>query len=225
MRFEGFPKEMPAFFTMLSFNNTRAFFEENRALYESAVRAPLLALAEALVPVALSIDPLFDARPSRIISRIRRDTRFSRNKSPYREYMWLGFRRLGESREETCGFYFDFSATEAHWGCGYYHAQRGYMDALRASLVRDSEGALAIVTEPRFAGQFNLCGEAYVRQFGPPESLPEPLRPLYAKKSLYAEHTLDDLSLLFKPALADAVAEGFEALAPFYRLLRACMTS
>jgi uncharacterized protein (TIGR02453 family) len=114
--FEGFSREMVAFFVSLSMNNNKAFFDENKQTYERFVKRPLTELCEALSPTVLSIDPLFDVRPARSVSRIYRDVRFSRNKSPFRDYMWIGFRRVGESSEDSCGFYFDVSATDAQWG-------------------------------------------------------------------------------------------------------------
>ncbi|MED9957791.1 MAG: DUF2461 domain-containing protein [Christensenellales bacterium] len=221
--FTGLPREMLAFFAALRFNNNRAFFEENRAIYERFVRRPLLELAEALAPVVREIDPDVDVRPQRAVSRIYRDLRFRRDKTPYREYMWIGFRHPGESREETCGFYFDVSADEANWGCGYYHMQAEFMQNLRARIVTQSRRVERIVTDPAFAAEFSLMGPAYQRQHAPPPGLCAPLAELYRKKTVYAEHHVTDFERLFSPALADDIASGFRTLAPFYALLRECM--
>lgn len=221
--FEGFSQETIAFFLALGVNNNRDFFEENRAVYERAVRAPLLALAEALGPAVQAIDPEVDIRPGRVVSRIHRDLRFRRDKTPYRDYMWLGFRRIGETREETCGFYFDISATSANWGCGYYHMQPETMRHLREKLVKDPKPVLKMLENAAFESTFALMGDAYVRQHQPPEGMAPALGRLYQKKSVYAEHHAADMSLLFSPGLADAIARDFQVLAPFYAFMRACM--
>lgn len=221
--FNGFPREIISFLTALSFNNNKAFFEENRDVYTRAVKEPLYAFAEALAPVVRGIDPQLDIRPGRSVSRIHKDLRFSRDKSPYRTYVWIGYRRTGESREETCGFYFDLSPQAVHWGCGYYHMQPPYMERLREKIVGMPDRVLSILENPAFAATFSLLGDSYARQHQPPEHLPEPLKALYQKKNVYAEHRLSDMELLFSPVLADRVAEGFRALAPFYALLRECM--
>ena len=108
--FSGFPDVMPAFFVALSMNNNRLFFNENRHVFEDAVKRPMLDLAEDLKQAVSEIDPLFDTKPNHVLSRIYRDIRFSPNKLPYRDHMWLGYRRVGESREDGCGFYFEISA-------------------------------------------------------------------------------------------------------------------
>ena len=221
--FTGFPREMVAFFAALRFNNNHAFFEEHRELYERAVKAPLTALSHALAPAVLAIDPLLDIRPGRALSRIHRDVRFRRDKSPFRDYMWIGYRRTGESREETCGFYFDVSADSAHWGCGYYHMQQPVMRRLRETILARPGRVLTIVEAPAFQARFSLLGETYARQHQPPEGLEKGLHDLYRKKNVYAEHSLEDMDKLFTPQIAEEIAADFRALQPFYELLRECM--
>lgn len=221
--FEGFSQETIAFFIALGFNNNRAFFEENRPVYERTVRKPLLALAEALAPTIHSIDPDMDVRPGRAVSRIHRDLRFRHDKTPYRDYMWIGFRHIGETREETCGFYFDISASAANWGCGYYHMQPETMRTMREKLVDDPKPVLKVLTDPAFTKTYALMGDAYVRQHQPPEGMDPALGMLYRKKTVYAEHHVQDMDSLFSPELADTIAKDFQTLAPFYAFLRTCM--
>lgn len=221
--FQGFTQETFAFFAALQFNNNRDFFEENRPIYEKHVKAPLVALSEALAPTVQSIDPLLDIRPSRVVSRIHRDLRFRKDKTPYREYMWIGYRRVGETREETCGFYFDLSSSQAHWGCGFFHMQHEVMASFRKKLVAEPKRVQKILKAPAFAASFKIEGDAYVRQYQPPEGMPAELGALYRKKSLYAEHAVADMNSLLSARLADEIAEGYRALAPFYALQRECM--
>lgn len=223
--FTGFPKAYIPFLLSLEMSNNREFFEENREVYARVLKEPLYALAEALGPCVRAIDAGFDTRPSRAVSRINRDVRFSNDKSPYRTYMWVGFRHMGEAREETCGFYFDISATAAHFGCGYYHMQPAYMENLRSRIAQRPGHILAILEEEAFARTFEIKGERYQRKFQPPEGLPPALASLYTHKSVYAEHTIDDIGAVFSPRLKDQIEEGFQILAPFYTLLSECMAT
>jgi uncharacterized protein (DUF2461 family) len=50
-------------------------------------------LALLLTPAALEIDPDFNTRATSVVSRIRRDTRYSHDKTMYRDHVWLGYRR------------------------------------------------------------------------------------------------------------------------------------
>lgn len=223
--FQGFAPETIAFFTALRFNNNRDFFEENRPAYEQFVRGPLVALAEALAPVVTKIDPQIDSRPMRAVSRIHRDLRFRNDKTPYRDYMWIGFRRVGEARLETCGFYFDISDRSANWGCGFYHMQPQTMQNLRRLLAEDSKRVQKVVRDKRLLNRFALLGDAYARQHQPPEGMPADLAALYRKKSLYAEHHLQSMDDLFSPRLMETIAEDYGVLTPLYALLRETMVS
>lgn len=223
MMFTGFTEETIAFFAALKFNNNRDFFEAQKPVFERTVREPLIALADALADTVTEIDPQLDVRPGRVVSRIHRDLRFSRNRTPYRDYMWIGYRHVGESREETCGFYFDLSAEAANWGCGYYHMQPETMRNLRAKLVEEPARVRKILCAPVFASRFELMGDAYVRQHQPPEGMDPVLGLVYRKKSVYAEHHVQRMADLFSPTLAKTIAEDFRVLAPFYKFLRACM--
>ena len=222
--FEGFSAEMVSFFVSLSMNNNKVFFEENKQMYERYVKRPLDALCQALGPVVLSIDPLFDTRPARSVSRIHRDVRFSKDKSPFRDYMWIGFRRTGESREDTCGFYFDVSATDAHWGCGYYHVPNETMQNLRELIVEKPRYVLSILEDEKFRSSFALMGERYVKKFEPPFDMPKPLSSLYQMKNIYAEHSIGDMGPLFSKDLLPQIIDGFQTLSGFYTMLRDCMT-
>ena len=65
------------FLTDLRFNNHEPFFAQNKERYETLVKEPLRALCEEMAPVVQVIDPRLDTRPGRVMSRIRRDTRFT----------------------------------------------------------------------------------------------------------------------------------------------------
>ena len=95
--FKGFTDQTFEFFMAIRFNNNRDFFQANRDWYQCAVREPCLALAEALIPVMEDVDPDLETRPWKAVSRINRYIRFSRDKSPYRDYMWLGYRHPGRT--------------------------------------------------------------------------------------------------------------------------------
>ena len=89
MAFSGFCPETYEFLLRVAFNNDKAWFRENKSDFQTYVQQPLLALEEELAPAALAVNPNF--RTGRwAVSRIYRDTRFSKNKDPLRDHMWIG---------------------------------------------------------------------------------------------------------------------------------------
>jgi len=214
--FKGFTEETFSYFMAISVNNNVGFFEDNRAWYERAVKQPLQELAGALAPVLLEIDHAMEVRPAKVVSRIRRDTRFTNDKSPYRDHMWLGFRPAGVPKENTLGFYFDLGSRVSHYGMGFYGDNRPAMDVLRRHLSQDAAPFRDTTHAPLEI--FELKGDRY-KKLAVPESVPEDMRVWYLQKGFYMERTTDDLRLLKSGALVAELARGYQSLAPMYRYL------
>jgi len=81
------------FFKALGRNNRKEWMDAHRDRYRSAVVEPFRALLNVLAPVALGLDSDFDisGRTGANFSRINRDIRFSKDKTPYRTHMYLMF--------------------------------------------------------------------------------------------------------------------------------------
>ena len=212
--FQGYNDETFEFFMAIRFNNNTDFFHANRDWYLRGVREPSLALAEALAPTIEWLDDALERRPNRVVSRINRDIRFSNDKSPYRDYLWLGFRRQGEDRSTSLGLYFDLSDSGGSYGMGFYRGNRPLMNALRRRMAAEPERLDALMRP--LLEEFTLHADCY-RRMAVPGHLPESLRPLYTAKGFYLEKELNDFSLLKSAALADEIAGGFRRFAPLYR--------
>jgi uncharacterized protein (TIGR02453 family) len=95
------------FFRDLSCNNAKEWMDENRELYQSSVVQPPLGLLEELTPAVRKLYPGFDVsgRTGVNFSRINRDIRFAKDKTPYRPQMYLIFPPRGGKRRgaDLCG--------------------------------------------------------------------------------------------------------------------------
>ena len=211
--FQGFTDRTFEFLMAIRFNNNREFFLANHDWYEHDVRTPCLDLAEALNDAVEAIDPSLERRPHKVVSRINRDVRFSNDKSPYRDYLWLAFRRPGEERHSTLGVYVDISDQAIHYGMGFYDENKPLMKAHRAQLVKDSSefGLIARDIEPRF----QLFANAYKRM-PIPESIPEPLKKWYPLRGFYVEAEVNDDDVIRSSALVDVISDGYRSLKPMY---------
>ena len=216
--FQGYNNETFEFFMAIAFNNNVDFFHANHDWYLRGVREPSLHLAEALSPVIEEIDDTLDRRPNRVVSRINRDIRFSKDKSPYRDYLWLSFHRPRGEENSPAELFFDLSASGARVGMGFYSENRGMMNALRQR-IRTEPDALAALFES-VSGEFNLHVNAYKR-IAIPDIVPDSLRGVYPAKDFFFEKPIRDFELIQSPALPDELAAAFRRLAPLYRLLAA----
>ncbi len=219
--FTGFAQEALDFLSDIRFNNNQTFYEQNLARYEQYVKAPLRALCDEMTPVVQLIDPRLDTRPGRTMSRIRRDTRFSKDKSPFRDHVWLGWRYPGERRSEGFGMYWGFGPDWLAWGEGCYATDKPLMDALRLHIRRFPDEVREALYDPRLSGRFELYGESY-KKIAVPDDVPEDLRALYVKKGFGIEHngTQEEWRMLRLHDMADLLARELSAMAPLQQLMQ-----
>ena len=88
-----FTRETFHFFRDLGKNNKKAWMDKNRERYQRTVVQPFRLLLEELTPAVLELDGGFDVsgRTGRNFSRINRDIRFAKDKTPYKAQMYLKF--------------------------------------------------------------------------------------------------------------------------------------
>jgi uncharacterized protein (TIGR02453 family) len=85
--FSGFPKGCLPFLVELKANNERGWFNNNKQRYASLVREPALAFIEIMAPKLTEISTHFQAiarKRGGSLMRVYRDTRFSKDKTPYK---------------------------------------------------------------------------------------------------------------------------------------------
>src|SRR5580658_11304829 len=88
-----FTRETFVFFRDLARNNRKVWMDANRERYQEFVVKPFRRLLEEVSPSVLQLDPRFDTtgRAGGNFSRINRDIRFAKDKTPYRAQMYLKF--------------------------------------------------------------------------------------------------------------------------------------
>jgi uncharacterized protein (TIGR02453 family) len=142
--FTGFPRQGLDFLARLRANNTKAFFDEHRAAYESALLGParafVVALGEELrarVSPAIRAEPRVDGS----ILRMNRDLRFSPERAPYKDHLHLVFwEGEAHSRERPC-FSVRLRPEGIGLGAGIARLEREALAAYRAAVVDERAGA------------------------------------------------------------------------------------
>jgi uncharacterized protein (TIGR02453 family) len=125
-KFTGFPPAAPAFFAALEADNSREFFTAHKATYDETVKAPFQALFEELSPEFGEIK----------LFRQNRDTRFSKDKSPYKTYA-AGFAGAAPG----IGRYVELSARGLLVGGGFHTHGPKQVERYRAAVDADDSGA------------------------------------------------------------------------------------
>jgi uncharacterized protein (TIGR02453 family) len=178
----------------LTDNNNRQWFEANKARYESTVREPALAFIAAMAPALADFAPNFRADPRRMggsLMRVYRDTRFSRDKTPYKTNIGIQFRHALGKDVHAPGFYLHIAAAECFLGAGCWHPDPQALTGIRQRIAEDPARWFAVRDDRAFQAQWALAGERLAR---PPRG--------YA-----ADH----------PAIADLQRKDFVAMAPLTR--------
>ncbi|MCY6380263.1 DUF2461 domain-containing protein [Hoeflea prorocentri] len=137
--FEGFPKKSVRFLQDLNKNNSREWFEAHRADYDAYFVEPAMQLIEALSPVAASLDPPHHAVPkvNKSLRRIHRDTRFSKDKTPYHTHMHIVL-WTGDHPNRSAGTHLVLSHDHFGFGAGHWAFSSEGLERYR-SAVQDSK--------------------------------------------------------------------------------------
>src|SRR6185503_15346549 len=133
----------PALFRFLADlkrHNDRAWFQSNRERYESAVRLPLLRFIADLAPLLRKTSRQFEADPTPVggsMFRIHRDTRFSKDKSPYKTHAAAHFRhRASRDDVHTPGFYLHLEPGRSFAAAGLWRPEAASLKKVRDAIVR-----------------------------------------------------------------------------------------
>ena len=142
-QFAGFDKKTARFFNQLGKNNDKAWFDRHRPDYDNHVMAPardfVVAMGEKLRAKFKGIQA--EPKVNKSIFRINRDTRFSKDKSPYKTHLGLWMWEGDAPRMECSGFYFHFEPPNLLLGVGIYRFSKPLLEAYRHSVDDPKTGA------------------------------------------------------------------------------------
>ena len=195
-------------------HDSKAWFDEHKDIYKKYVTEPFTEVAAELAPLFNEIDPKLVCTPRRI-ARVRRDTRFTKDKSLFRDNIWITISREKERFEQPPCFYFGISQTGFSYGCGYYQADRDSMDTLRELILTGDKTFKAAQKAMKNQDTFALCGEMYKRSKYPDKK--EELRQWLDRKNIYVDYESADFEMLFSDKLIEKVKGDFRLIVPVYR--------
>ncbi|HOF99764.1 MAG: hypothetical protein BWY35_01219 [Firmicutes bacterium ADurb.Bin248] len=214
--FSGFTPDAFKFFLELGFNNEKAFFDANRERCRRVVQQPMRALANDLIPAALEMNPDFDTRMSVLVSRMNRDTRFSKNKLPYRDHGWIGFKPAESRTSESFCVYFEIEPGGYGYGMGMYDANPALMKPFRERALANPQKLLDL-SAPLLARGFEVRGELFKKDRFP--AAPEAVKPYLNRKGVSWCFFSKDIEKTFSREIFDETREAFVLMKPLYRFV------
>jgi len=133
--FPGFPPEAMQFFRGLARNNNRDWFQTRKHLFDEHVKAPMVELVTALNGALMEFAPEYVTDANQAVYRIYRDTRFSPDKTPYKNHLAASFFRRGMCKNGSGGYYFSVSDKEIEVGGGVYMPDKDTLLAIRRHIA------------------------------------------------------------------------------------------
>ncbi len=154
------------FLDELAANNNRAWFDANKLRYESLVREPALDFIAAMAPLLEGFAPSFRAEARKVggsLMRVFRDTRFSRDKTPYKTNIGIQFRHALGKDVHAPGLYVHVSTAECFLGAGCWHPEPDALGRIRDLVAAKPEHWFAARDDRKFRGQWTLAGDVLTR--------------------------------------------------------------
>jgi uncharacterized protein (TIGR02453 family) len=215
-----FTRETLRFLKELKQNNERAWFAANKARYEEHLKDPSLRLIHDFAPALAAISPHFLATP-RALFRIHRDTRFSKDKSPYKTHLGLHFRHQLARDAHAPGYYFHVEPGGVFVGTGIWHPDARALRMIREHIVEDPAAWKRASRAKRFVSTFTQEGDRLAR---PPKGFDadHPLIEDLKWQDFIGVAALDDAFAL-RGNVVGELARMFESATPFMRFLCAAL--
>ena len=220
--FDGFPKGCIPYLKRLARNNERAWFNENKVRYEDCVREPALAFIEAVGPELAKLSPHFRAIPKKVggsLMRVYRDTRFAKDKTPYKTNIGIQFRHELGKDVHAPGFYVHIEPGNCFIGAGVWHPESKALTRIREFIADNPHAWKQAIMNRGFKKDFSFVGGMLKR---PPRGFP-PDHELIGdlkRKDFIACRNFDDTEIL-SGAFLHFVFRGFKRAGPLMSYL--CM--
>ena len=219
-RYVGFNASTIAFLEELAANNNRDWFKENKSRYEELVLDVALHFIQSMQDPLADIAPHFTAIPQRMggsLMRVYRDTRFSRNKLPYKTNVGIQFRHEQAKDVHSPGYYVHIDPDQVFVGVGMWRPDSDSLRSIRERIVAKPAEWKRATGDSKFRRTFDLGGETLTRPprgFDKEHELIEDIK----RKSFIAVREMDVEDSL-SPQFQRKVENSFRAATPFMQFL------
>jgi len=219
-RYAGFERRTVEFLAQLEKNNNRAWFTENKQRYEEDVLDVALRFIISMQEPLAEIAPHFAAVPTRVggsLMRVYRDTRFARDKRPFKTNVGIQFRHEQARDVHSPGYYVHLELSRAFLGVGMWRPDPDSLRRIRERIVARPAEWQRIMSDATFRRHFELDGESLTR---PPRGFDadHPCIEDIKRKSFIATRDLE-VEACLKPQFQSVVESSFRSAEPLMRFL------
>lgn len=219
-RYVGFEASTIAFLEELAANNEREWFKANKSRYEELVLDVALRFIESMQQPLADFAPRFVAMPKRVggsLMRVYRDTRFSKNKAPYKTNIGIQFRHELAKDVHSPGYYVHIEPSEVFLGAGMWRPDSEPLLGIRKRIASKTTEWQRVMSDRSFKRHFKLGGEVLKRPprgFDKQHDCIEDIK----RKSFIAVKNMDVNSCL-NPRFQQKVETAFKTATPYMKFL------
>jgi uncharacterized protein (TIGR02453 family) len=218
--FTGFKTDTLKFLDDLAANNNRDWFQDNKTRYEKEFLEPAVLFIQAMAPRLENISGHFVASAKKTggsLMRIYRDTRFSKEKIPYKTNIGIQFRHERGKDVHAPGYYVHIASDGIFIGVGIWRPESAYLAKIREAISETPKQWLTIRDAPEFKRYFELSGESLQR---PPKGYAKdhPMIEDLKRKDFIAIRNLDNEAAA-NPGFVDEVEKSFVVAKPYMGFL------
>lgn len=164
--FDHFNTKLFKFLKDLKANNNRDWFKERKDRYEDDLRTPVLDFVRSMEDPLLTISPHFvasDKKSGGSLMRIYRDTRFGKDKTPYKTNAGIHFKHEEGKDVHAPGYYLHLDNNECFLGLGMWGPETKILFKIRTAIVDDPDAYKKIINAKKFKSTFELGGSSLKR--------------------------------------------------------------
>jgi uncharacterized protein (TIGR02453 family) len=219
-RYATFKPVTIKFLRELKKNNNRDWFNENKPRYEEDVLDVALNFIQSMHDPLKAFAPHFTAIPKRMggsLMRVYRDTRFSKNKTPYKTNIGIQFRHEQAKDVHAPGFYLHIDPDEVFLAVGLWRPEATALAAIRDRISVKQAEWLRARDDKVFNRHFSLGGQSLTR---PPRGFDKehPLIEDLKRKDFIAVKSMN-LGEATQPRFQQQVETAFKAATPLMQFL------
>lgn len=217
--FTGFPEETLRFFLDIRFHNQISYFEQRRQDFIRDVQTPFYDFINEL-PAHAAYRPQMEIRPYKCLARIRRDTRFTKDKSPYRDHLWLLFPSRGRTAGAITELLVRIGPGSSWLGNGLLGRKPSGHGSFSSGTGSAAGGISARTGRMRSFWTHPGIGRHRLKRLSLPADLPAALEPWYRARELFVVRENLQFQWIYSPQIVERVWKDYRALAPLYKLFR-----
>ena len=216
--FKGFDPNGFMLLEMNKFNDSKDFYESVKEDIKKMAITPMRQLCADLSDELFRIDPKMNLIPTKMVSRIRRDTRYSKNKQMYRSNVWCMFMRDKHQWENFPCMWFEFFPDGYSYGVAMFRFDATGLGAFRQKLIEKPDEFRKALTSVEITNAKPFV-DSFKKNKPDIDKVADDLKIFYNAKDFGFIYNSGDMSKLIDGSVKEELIYAVRAFEPMYKFL------